>query len=86
MKYVLMIVFGVIGWFVGILGWAQIVGSIQQFRNRGPAASMYTIILWAILLGGATAIVFFLLRKYLVAYLIGLGIGLVQILFAGEIK
>ena len=81
----LSIVFTFAGYYVGIWGWAQIIGSIQQFRNRGAKASFATILIWVVLIGAATAIVYFFLLKYLIAYLVGLGIGLVHILLSGKI-
>lgn len=79
-------VFTFAGYFIGIWGWAQIIGSIQQFQNRGPKASFATILIWVILIGVATALVYFLLPKYLISYLVGLGIGLVNILISGKIR
>lgn len=79
-------VFTFAGYFIGIWGWAQIVGSIQQFRNRGPKASFTTILIWLVLIGASTAIVYFLLPKYMIPYLAGLGIGLVNILVSGKIR
>ena len=79
-------VFTFAGYFIGIWGWAQIIGSIQQFKNRGAKVSLTTIVIWVILIGAATALVFFLLPKYMIPYLAGLGIGLVNILLSGKIR
>lgn len=86
MKIVWTIAVVAIAWFVGIWGWSQIIGSIQHARMRGVKMTALTISIWVVILCGITAAVYFALNKYFVAFLIGLGVSLACILFAGEIK
>ena len=86
MKILWMIVIAAVAWFIGIVGWAQIIGSIQHASERGRNATMSTIIVWVVIFGVLTAAVYFFLRKYFIAYLIGLGISMIRILFAGRVE
>lgn len=86
MKILWMIVIAAVAWFIGIVGWAQIIGSIQHASERGRKATMSTIIVWVVIFGVLTAAVYFFLRKYFIAYLIGLGISMIRILFAGRVS
>lgn len=86
MKIALSIVFVVIAWWVGVFGWSQIVGSIQHAASRGTKMTAITIAIWVLILGAITALVYFVFNRYLVWFAVGLGLSLIRILFAGEIR
>ena len=86
MKYVWMVVVGWIAWYIGIWGWAQIIGSFQHARERGTKLTLCTLAIWIVLLGTISAFVFFVLNTYFIAYLIGLGIALIKMLCIGKIE
>ena len=77
------IIVAVIAWFVGVLGWAQIIGSIQNLRIRKNL--LFTLILWIIIMvaGAYFAITTFNSVWALVA---GYGISFVQIIRSGKIE
>ena len=77
-------VFG--GYLLGVLGWAQIIGSLRYIRMRGAKASFLTIMIWLVILGAASFAVYAWLNKAFLAYLVGLAISFITILFQKEIK
>lgn len=83
---VLSIIVGFVAFLIGVWGWAQIIGSFQNVSVRGIGMTLFTVILWSLIIIGS----WFLMKKiapdYDVAYYIGLGISLVIILFQGKIE
>ena len=77
------IIVAVIAWFVGVLGWAQIIGSIQNLGIRKNL--LFTLMLWIIIMvaGAYFAIATFNSVWALVA---GYGISFVQIIRSGKIE
>lgn len=80
MKFILI---AAIAWLVGVWGWAQIIGSIQNVRIRKNL--WFTLLLWTIIMvaGAYLAIVVF---DSVWALVIGYGISFVQIICSGRIK
>lgn len=77
------IIVAVVAWFVGVFGWSQIIGSLQNLSVR--KSLWFTLILWiAIMSGGAyLAIAVFASPWALIAgYVISLG----QVFSAGRIQ
>ena len=72
----------IISFFVGVFGFAQIVGSLQT-KQKG---FLFTLLLWAVILIG----VYFCLRHFLPEQIwgcyIGYGISLITILSNGKIQ
>ena len=82
MFYVLLVVVFCASYVVGVIGFCQIIGSIQT-RQR---AFLLTIVIWvAILVGG-----YFIVRRFLpdqmIALYVGYGISLLKSLTAGKIQ
>jgi len=77
------IIVAVIAWLVGVFGWAQIIGSIQNLKIRKNL--LFTLVLWIVLMGiGAYfAIVTF---DSLWALIVGYAISFVQIISSGKIE
>lgn len=75
-----------ISYFTGIVGWAQLVGSIRYRSVRGPKLTALTVIVWLVIFAALTAAVYFLLSSVFVAYLVGLVISLVSILLQKDIR
>lgn len=74
------------GYFIGLFGWAQIIGSIRYRRVRGSKITFITIFVWAVILGCAFAAVWILINKMFVPYIVGSAVSLVHILFQKEIN
>lgn len=72
-------------WFLGVFGWAQIIGGIQNLKTRGKMM-MFTIVLWAVILVGASLLVNTFLHSYIVVWIIGVAISLVMVLRQGKIE
>ena len=79
------IVVAIVSWLVGIFGWAQIIGSLQNAKSRGPLMTLITIIIWICVLGG---IAYFGIVKLgcKVALIIGYAVSLVMIVGKGRIE
>lgn len=77
------IIVAVIAWLVGVFGWAQIIGSIQNLKIRKNL--LFTLVLWIVLLssGAYFAIVTF---DSLWALIVGYAISFVQIISSGKIE
>ncbi len=77
------IIIAAIAWIVGVFGWAQVIGSIQNIKERPNL--WLTLILWAVILLVVTYIV---ITKFagLVPLAIGYVISLVQVLSSGKIE
>ena len=72
-----------IAWFVGVLGWAQVIGSVQNIKERPNL--WLTLILWIAIL---IIVAYIVTTKF--AGLVPLGIGyiisLIQVLSSGKIE
>ena len=77
------IIVAVIAWLVGVFGWAQIIGSIQNLKIRKNL--LFTLVLWIVLLssGAYFAIVTF---DSLWALIVGYAISFAQIISSGKIE
>ena len=73
----------IIAWIVGVWGWAQIIGSIQNLSVRKNL--IYTLILWVVIMaiGAYFAICTF---DGLWALVIGYGISFLQIASSGRVE
>ncbi len=76
----------VVCWVIGVFGFAQIIGSLQNIKQRGFGASIITILIWTIILGGAYCAVNKYFNSSVMGLYIGYGISLIQILFSGKIS
>ena len=70
-----------ISYFVGLVGWFQILSSIRCRNTKGWKVAVLTVLLWVVILATFFAALYFLTAKLSVAYLIGLAIA-----FAGVLR
>ena len=86
MSYFLFIIVLAVSFFIGVFGFSQIIGSLQNIKNRGIGLSLFTIILWC----GILAATFFIKNRFFpdnsTAYYIGMGASLVAVLMQGKIQ
>lgn len=77
------IIIAAIAWVVGVFGWAQVIGSVQNIKERPNL--WLTLILWIAIL---TIVAYIVTTKF--AGLVPLGIGyiisLIQVLSSGKIE
>lgn len=73
----------VLAYVVGVFGWSQVIGSLQNLSTRKGLA--FTLILWLAILGVGA---YFAIAKFdgLLPLAIGYGVSLVQTLFSGKIQ
>ena len=82
-----MLIVGVIGWVVGLFGWAQIIGSVQHAHERGPVMTCVTIVLWIVILAVLAGLFWkVFLTDYISSFLIGYAISFVMILLHGNVE
>ena len=72
-----------VSFIIGVFGWAQIVGSLQTIRERGPKM-LITIAIWVIILGGSYLIVNRFFSENLLAWIIAMIVSFVMILGSGK--
>ena len=77
------VIVATIAWLVGVFGWAQIIGSIQNIRTRKNL--LFTLILWTTIMatGAYFAIMTF---DSMWALVVGYAISFVQIIRSGKIE
>ena len=70
----------------GDFGFAQIIGSIQNYYLRGPALTIITCVIWVAVLTGVTIGAIKIGHDGVVPILMGYGIALAMVLSAGRIQ
>ena len=77
------IIIAVAAWLIGVLGWAQIIGSIQNISRRKEL--WLPLLLWSIIMGAAA---YFAITKFdgLIPLLIGYVISFISIITQGRIE
>lgn len=85
MSIVISIAVFVVSWIIGVIGWAQIIGGLQNLKSRG-IPMIITIVLW-----GAIIFISFLCVKHFLStriliWAIAMAISLIQVLFQGKIQ
>lgn len=73
-------------YFAGVWGFAQIVGSLQNIKQRGPKLTVFTVLLHTILLGAIAFAVLHFIPQFKISLIVGYIISLVKILLAGKIE
>ncbi len=86
MNILIMVLVGVGAYILGVFGFAQIVGSLQNVRTRGIGITLFTIILWSAILVGGWFLMHTFAPSHSVIYYIATGVSLIQILGAGRIQ
>ena len=85
MQVVIFILVAIGAWLIGVFGWAQIIGSLQNLKIR-VARMLLPLLLWLGIIVGTFFLVFKLLPTKIWAWVIGMGISLIQVLLQGKIK
>ena len=77
------IIVAVVAWLVGVFGWAQIIGSIQNLRVR--KSLLFTLILWVIIMAVGA---YFAIHTFasLWPLIIGYAISFCQTIFSGKVR
>lgn len=78
-----LIIVAVVSWIIGVLGWSQIIGSIQNLALRKKL--LFTMIFWIIIMC-AIAFVSIVKLDSLLALAIGYAISFVQVARSGRIQ
>ncbi len=86
MNFVVMIGVGIGAYVLGVFGFAQIIGSLQNASRRGTAFTLFTIVLWTVILIGGWFLMHTFAPSHKIVYYIATGISLLQILGAGRIE
>ena len=77
----------IVSYYVGVFGWSQIVGSIQNVKTRGWGLTIFTITLWSLIIGGSIALIILFCDYWvwIISILASL-ISLIQTLKAGKVE
>lgn len=86
MKFLMIGLIAMVGYFVGVFGFAQIIGSLQHIRMRSISATIFTIGIWIIIFIGLIFLVHRFFYPYRIVYYVVSGIAFIQILAAGKIR
>ncbi|SFU96344.1 hypothetical protein [Butyrivibrio sp. M55] len=84
MDYLFFLVVLLVSWGIGVVGWAQIIGSIQNIRVRPNL--IITIIIWGIIIAGSFFIVRFFFESKMLAWAIAMVVSFVQVFKQGKIE
>lgn len=80
------IVIMVVTWFVGVFGWAQIIGSLQNIKQRGLGMTLVTVTIWCAIMGAIAWASLYFFGSQKIALYIGYGVSFLMILFSGKIQ
>lgn len=86
MNFILFLVVVFFSFVIGTLGFAQIIGSLQNIKLRGIGMTLFTIILWGIILVGEWMLLMNFLPDYRIPYYVTTVISLLLVLGSGKIK
>lgn len=77
------VIIAAIAWIVGVFGWAQVIGSVQNIKER-PNLRL-TLILWVAIL---IIVAYIVITKFAGLAPLGIGyiISLIQVLSSGKIE
>ena len=73
-------------YIIGVFGFTQIVGSLQNIKNRGIPMTLFTISVWTIIVGLTVFIIYSKFNNCMVPCVIAMIISFLQTLFAGKIE
>lgn len=86
MNFVLFLVVAFLSLLIGVCGFAQIVGSLQNVKMRGMGLTLFTVVLWCLIFFAEWALVMNFLPDYKFPYYVVTGISLLVILCSGKIR
>ncbi len=77
------VIIAAIAWIVGVFGWAQVIGSVQNIKERPNL--WLTLILWVAIL---IIVAYIVITKFAGLAPLGIGyiISLIQVLSSGKIE
>ena len=76
----------VVAYLVGVFGFSQIVGGLQNIKTMGVPRVLSLSIFWLAIIGGFFALIYFKFNEALVACIIPYAISFIKVLFAGKIE
>lgn len=85
MRFVIFSVILFISWIIGIWGWAQIIGGLQNLKSRG-FIMLVTIMIWLLIIGLTLLLVLKFFNSYILAWIIGMAISFLRIITSGRIE
>lgn len=77
------LIVAVVAWIIGVFGWAQIIASLQNIKER--SGLVITMILWIAIMGVAAFLAVAKLGE-LWSLIIGYGISFFQVIRSGKIE
>jgi len=86
MQLLILILVAIISYVLGVFGFSQIVGSLQNIRSRGVGLTIFTVCLWCAILVIAAILVHRFFYPQRIGYYIVTVISLVQVLAYGKIS
>lgn len=86
MNFILFLLVAFFSFVIGTLGFAQIIGSLQNIKLRGIGMTLFTIILWGIILVGEWMLLMNFLPDYKIPYYAATVISLLLVLGSGKVK
>lgn len=84
MDYFFFLVVLLVSWVIGVVGWAQIIGSIQNIRVRPNL--IIAIIIWGIIIAGSFFIVKSFFSSKMLAWAIAMVLSFIQVFKQGKIE
>ncbi|SEQ11682.1 hypothetical protein [Butyrivibrio sp. TB] len=85
MSIVISIAVFVVSWILGVIGWAQIIGGLQNLKSRG-VPMIITIVLWSAIIFISFLCVKHFLSTRILVWTIAMAISLIQVLLQGKIQ
>lgn len=86
MRLIVSVVIGAVAFFIGVLGFAQIVGALQNIRWRPAGLTIVNLLFWGGIFALETFLVLRFLNSYRIAFYIGSGIAFFSIITSGRIE
>lgn len=76
----------VISYLIGVFGFSQIIGSLQNIKERGMKMTIITSTIWIIIIGVAFFVIYSKFNSNLISSVIAFGISFFQVLGSGKIQ
>lgn len=86
MRLIVSVVIGAGAFFIGVFGFAQIVGALQNIRWRPVGLTIVNLLFWGGIFALETFLVLRCLNSYRIAFYIGSGIAFLSIITSGRIE
>lgn len=86
MKFIISVAIGAAAFFIGVFGFAQIVGALQNIRWRPVRLTIINLLFWGGVFALETFLVLRFLHSYRIAFYIGSGIAFLSIISSGKIE